>query len=91
MGPQPDQFPRTLLRGRSESLSIFKKSPWTNPFLLLGTTIALLLHIGATFFGPTQFLLELEPLDPVSWLLIVVTALSVVLVVEAHKRFRRPD
>jgi Ca2+-transporting ATPase len=79
-----------VFNSRSENLSILKKSPRTNPFLLVGTTAALLIHIGATFFGPTQFLLDLEPLDPLSWLLLTVTAFSVVLAVEAHKRLRAP-
>lgn len=75
---------------RSEHLSAFRKSPFSNRFLFLGTIVALAVHIGALYWGPTQALLEVEPLKLAEWLRIAPAALSVVLVVELHKIVRRP-
>lgn len=75
---------------RSETLSVFAKSPFSNRFLLAGTLIALALHTAALYLPATQFALSLAPLDWQTWLEIVVLALSVVVVVELHKLLRRP-
>lgn len=75
---------------RSEHLSAFRKSPFSNRFLFLGTVVALAVHIGALYWGPTQALLEVEPLKLAEWLRIAPAALCVVLVVELHKIVRRP-
>ncbi|MDR5671641.1 Cation transport ATPase [Halalkaliarchaeum sp. AArc-CO] len=73
---------------RSETRSILEKSPFSNPLLLVGTALALAIHVGALYFGPTQFLLGVEPIRLQTWLLIFVIAPVVILVVEAHKRYR---
>lgn len=75
---------------RSEHLSAFRKSPFSNPFLFVGTIVALAVHAGSLYFGPTQNLLEVEPLSITDWLRIAVASLSIVLVVELHKLIRRP-
>ncbi|MCS7207798.1 MAG: HAD-IC family P-type ATPase [Dehalococcoidia bacterium] len=74
---------------RSERLSAFALNPLRNPFLFVGTVGAVALHIGAMHFGPTQFVLGLQPLSLESWLRILPVAVSVVLVVEVHKLLRR--
>jgi Ca2+-transporting ATPase len=76
---------------RSETLSIFRRSPVSNPFLLVGSVAALAVHVGAMYAPPTQALLNLEPLDLSSWLRIGIFALAVVVVVELHKRVRREE
>ena len=75
---------------RSERQSIFRKSPFSNPFLFVGTIVALSVHAGALYFGPTQALLEVEPLTLSEWLRIAAAAVSIVLIVEVHKFFRKP-
>lgn len=73
---------------RSERLSAFAKSPFTNPFLFIATFAAVAVHVGALYFPPSQFLLDVEPLSLVTWAEIVVVSLSVIVVVEAHKAIR---
>jgi magnesium-transporting ATPase (P-type) len=75
---------------RSEYLSAFRKSPISNRFLFVGTALALSIHIAALYLPFTQFALRFEPFPLATWGVIVATALSVVLVVEVHKRLRRP-
>jgi calcium-translocating P-type ATPase len=75
---------------RSEHRSIFAKSPLSNPFLFLATAAALLLHVGALSFAPTQLVLRVEPLDGVTWLRILVVAASIIVAMEVHKLARQP-
>lgn len=75
---------------RSEHLSIFAKSPLSNRFLLVGTVASLLLHIGALYFGPMQFVLRVEPLDFETWVRILAVGLTVIVAVEVHKLLRGP-
>jgi magnesium-transporting ATPase (P-type) len=74
---------------RSEFVSAFRKSPFSNPFLFASAAAALLIHVGALHFGPTQFVLRVEPIDATSWPRIVPVAASVLAVVELHKLLRR--
>ncbi len=73
---------------RSESLSAFAKSPFSNRFLFIGTLGAVAIQVASLYLPLTQFALHLEPISVQSWLEIVLMSLSVVVVVEIHKRFR---
>lgn len=75
---------------RSETLSIFRKPLLSNPVLLLGTVVSLLVHIGAMHFGPSRHLLGLEPLRADTWLMTVLLAPVVLVAVEVHKWLRSP-
>ena len=75
---------------RSETKSAFAKSPFINPFLLIGTLASLGIHLGALHFGPTQSVLHLEPLDLETWARMIVVASSVIAANELHKLLRRP-
>jgi cation-transporting P-type ATPase F len=75
---------------RSETRSIFRKSVLSNPVLFVGTSLSLAVHLGALHLPPMQMLLGLQPLERDTWLMIVLSAPSVLLVVEAHKLLR-PD
>ncbi|MDP2729980.1 MAG: HAD-IC family P-type ATPase [Dehalococcoidales bacterium] len=75
---------------RSVERSIFRKSLFSNRFLLVGTALSLMAHIGALYWGPTQNLLKVEPLSPDTWLRLVSIAISILPVVELHKLFRHP-
>ncbi|CAN5524857.1 cation-transporting P-type ATPase [soil metagenome] len=77
-----------LGNSRSEYLSVFRKSPISNPFLLLATSAALLVHIGALYFGPTQLILRVEPIELATWGRIVLVASSIVVAIEVHKLVR---
>ncbi|HUG47419.1 MAG TPA: HAD-IC family P-type ATPase [Candidatus Limnocylindria bacterium] len=75
---------------RSEHRSAFAKSPFSNPFLLVGTLIALALHVAALYLPLTQFVLRVEPLDLETWARMIVVAASIIVVVELHKLVRGP-
>lgn len=70
---------------RSETMSAFRRHPGSNPILLAGTVVAFALHVGAMYFGPTQELLRLRPLDPDTWGRILFFSLAVLIVAEVHK------
>ncbi len=74
---------------RSEELSLFSESPLSNKFLLVGTSLSVVLHIGAMYFPPTQLALQLEPLTLTTWGRLIMIAVSVVGVVEIDKLIRR--
>ncbi|HEX6228059.1 MAG TPA: HAD-IC family P-type ATPase [Solirubrobacterales bacterium] len=73
---------------RSEMLSAFAKSPFSNRFLFVGTLGALAIHTAALYLPFTQYALSLEPISLRAWLQIVVICLSVIVAVELHKLLR---
>ncbi|HLU46126.1 MAG TPA: cation transporting ATPase C-terminal domain-containing protein, partial [Natronosporangium sp.] len=73
---------------RSVRRSAFRLNPLANPFLLISSVAALVIHIGALYAPPTQWLLRVEPIDAAAWLRIVPVALTVVAVVEVEKFIR---
>jgi P-type Ca2+ transporter type 2C len=74
---------------RSETLSAFAKSPFSNRFLFLGTVGAVAIQAAALYLPVTQFALDLEPISLTVWIEILAVALSVIVVVELHKLARR--
>ncbi len=78
-----------IFNSRSFTRSAFGMNPLSNRFLFASIVGALGLQILALYWGPLQFILELEPLTPRSWLVIVGIAASVVAVVEVDKGVRR--
>lgn len=74
---------------RSESTSLLRLSPLSNPFLAISTVSALAVHVAALYLPPTQFVLRVEPLEAVVWARILAVALTVVVAVELHKVLRR--
>jgi Ca2+-transporting ATPase len=73
---------------RSEYVSAFRKSPFSNPFLLVGTLAAVGLHVLALNMPLTQSVLHLQPLALGDWVAIVAVGLTVIVAVEAHKLWR---
>jgi calcium-translocating P-type ATPase len=73
---------------RSDYRSAFRISPFSNPFLLIATGTAFLVHVGAMYFGPAQFVLRIEPISITAWIYIILMALTVVAAVEIHKLMR---
>jgi Ca2+-transporting ATPase len=74
---------------RSETLSAFAKSPFSNRFLFVGTLGAIAIHVGALYLPFTQSVLGLEPISLASWAEILAISLTVVVAVEVHKLARR--
>jgi Ca2+-transporting ATPase len=73
---------------RSEALSAFAKSPFSNRFLFIGTLGAVAVHAAALYLPFTQFALSLEPISLQAWLEILAISLSVIVAVELHKLAR---
>ena len=70
---------------RSERNSAFRLSPFSNPFLLLASAIALTLHAVALYVPLTQQLLDVQPLDGTAWLRSIAIASTVIVAGELHK------
>jgi Ca2+-transporting ATPase len=75
---------------RSERLSVFQKSPFSNPFLFTATVAALIVHVAALYLPPTQFVLRVEPISVDAWLRIIPVAATIIVAMEIHKLIRRP-
>jgi Ca2+-transporting ATPase len=73
---------------RSETLSAFAKSPFSNRFLFIGTLGAVAIHTAALYLPVTQFALDLEPISLQAWLEILAISLTVIVAVELHKLVR---
>ncbi len=74
---------------RAENRSLFTINPFANPFLFWATLGAIVLHVGALYFPPTQWLLGIEPISGGAWIRAIIVASSILVAVEAHKAVRR--
>jgi Ca2+-transporting ATPase len=74
---------------RSDYVSVFKRNPFSNPFLFVATAAALLIHVGALYFSPAQLILRIEPIEMEAWVRIVAVAATIVVAIEVHKVVRR--
>lgn len=74
---------------RSEVRSVFLHSPLRNPVLLIGTTVAQLVHIAAMYTPWISDVLHIQPVSPQHWLELLGLALTVLVVTELHKILRR--
>ncbi|MCA8911202.1 MAG: HAD-IC family P-type ATPase [Planctomycetes bacterium] len=70
---------------RDEHRSGFVNSPLRNPWLLGAALLAQGVHLLAMNWGPTQELLNLEPVHFMTWLAMFGISLSVFAAVELHK------
>jgi len=78
-----------VFNSRSENLSTFQHNPMRNPLLLFGTAVAQLIHIGAMYTPWISDVLHIQPIAPQNWLVLLGLALTVLVVMELHKVFRR--
>jgi magnesium-transporting ATPase (P-type) len=74
---------------RSEHESVFRRSPFSNPFLFIATIAAVTIHVAALYLAPTQFVLRVEPIDLNAWMRIVMVAATIIVAMELHKLLRR--
>jgi magnesium-transporting ATPase (P-type) len=74
---------------RSETRSLFRLNPLSNPFLFAATTLAVGIHVGALYWGPTQFVLRVEPLDLDTWIRIMLLSTTIIAAMEIDKAIRR--
>ncbi len=69
--------------------SIFVSRPWRNPWLALATITVIILQILAVYWPPFQTILKTTALTTSDWLLILLCALSIFVVDECYKLFRK--
>jgi Ca2+-transporting ATPase len=74
-----------VFNSRSESLSIFRHNPMRNPLLLFGTLAAQLIHIGACYTPWLSDVLQVQPISPRHWLVLLGLSLSALVIMELHK------
>ena len=74
-----------VFNSRSESLSIFRHNPMRNPLLLFGTLAAQLIHIGAIYTPWLSDVLQIQPISPQHWLVLLGLSLTVLVIMELHK------
>ncbi len=73
---------------RSETCSLFRQNPLTNPLLLFGVLGAQLIHIAAMYLPWIRDILAVQPVSLQNWLLLLVLAISLAAVMEVHKAVR---
>lgn len=73
---------------RSEDVSLFRKSLFSNKVLFLGVLASLAVHVTAMYLPWTQQLLDLSGLDLSTWLWAAAVAATALIVNELHKWFR---
>ncbi len=77
---------------RSETRSVFRLNPLSNPFLAVSVVVALAVHVAALYLPPTQFVLRVEPIvEPGTWVRMVLVASTILIAMELHKLLRRHD
>ena len=74
---------------RSETVSALRISPFSNRMLLIAVLAAVGLHVAALQLPFTQFVLRVEPIPANTWIPILLTSLTVLVVVEFEKWMRR--
>ena len=77
-----------VYNARSERRSIVVTNVVGNPFLLASTLLALTVHVAASYWEPTQLVLQIAPVTAAGWSRIAVVTVAVVLVSEVHKALR---
>jgi magnesium-transporting ATPase (P-type) len=77
-----------VMNSRSERQSLFRMNPIGNRFLAISVVVALAIHVIASYWGPTQILLQIEPVTAEGWYRIVVVMAAVAAVSELHKWVR---
>jgi Ca2+-transporting ATPase len=76
---------------RSDHISAFRKSPFSNPFLFVATAAAFVIHAGALYVPATQIILRVEPIGIDAWVRMVAVGASIIVAIEIHKLIRRGD
>ena len=77
-----------VYNARSERRSIIRTHVAGNRFLLIATIVALTVHVAASYWAPTQHVLQIEPVTAPGWGRIAMVAVAVVLASELHKWLR---
>jgi Ca2+-transporting ATPase len=74
---------------RSETESVFRMNPMSNPILFYGMIAAMVAQLAFIYAPPLQWVFRSVPLETGEWLQVVAVAVTVVLVVELDKWLRK--
>ena len=74
---------------RSVTRSVFRMSPFSNPFLLIAVVGAFAISAVALYLPVTQLVLRVEPIEIDAWLLSFLVASCIIVAMEIHKALRR--
>lgn len=72
---------------RSETKSALVLSPFKSPILLIGVLIAFLIHVCAMYLPLGQKVLQTEPIQLNTWILLLILSLTIFITMEIHKWF----
>jgi magnesium-transporting ATPase (P-type) len=73
---------------RSETTSALKLSPLNSPILLTGVVCAFLIHVAAMYTPWGQAVLDTEPVNLMTWAVLLGLALLMLPAMELHKLWR---
>jgi Ca2+-transporting ATPase len=76
------------LNCRSETLSILKMNPLSNPFLLVSIIGAFFAHLAVLYVPALQFIFRTVPLNWSQWVIIIICSFTIVFAVELDKFIR---
>lgn len=77
-----------VLNSRSETQSLFKQRFFGNPLLIIGMLMAQTVHILAMYTPGLKDVLNVEPVTFTQWCKLLLVALLLIVVSEAHKKWR---
>jgi magnesium-transporting ATPase (P-type) len=77
-----------VLNSRSETSSVFRQGMFSNHFLIFAILGAQAIHIGAMYIPGLRELLQVMPVTPEQWARLLLVALVLIVVDEAHKFLR---
>jgi magnesium-transporting ATPase (P-type) len=77
------------INARSETISVLRLPLRNNPVLLAGVVVALGLHVAAMHLPWMQQVLAVRPPTAGEWVLLPALAVSLLVLMEAQKRWRR--
>ena len=74
---------------RSETKSIFRMSPISNPFLFYGMLASVFAHLAVIYVPALQWVFRTVPLAMIEWGEVLLVSVTIILAVEIDKRMRR--
>ena len=77
------------LNCRSESISVFRMHPLSNPFLLVSIVGAFFAHLAVLYVPALQYIFRTVPLNWNQWMIIIISSFTILFAVELDKFIRR--
>jgi Ca2+-transporting ATPase len=77
------------LNCRSETISVFRLNPLSNPFLLVSLIGAFFAHLAVLYVPALQYIFRTVPLNWNQWVIIIIGSFTILFAVELDKFIRR--